>query len=435
MKRLVDSRIHTHPLVSRFRTEDYLLSFILVTRARLMVDERSLLLEEDDQPGLRSPTYFDDGLGTSIVFGGDFAPYKQRTDLTLAGRAQVPGGRRANALVVTLGLGAWRKSLDIIGDQSWTRGLEVGVSTPEPFETMQLRLENAFGGIGSAYNPWGKGFGRLAEEPGATLPACNVHPAGERHARWDAQITPAGLGPLPETTLPRAALRGTYDEAWSYKRSPLPPEDFRWEFYNAAPPDQQFFPYLQGDETLHFENLHPDHPVFTTTLPGFRLRLLLRRNGQARAPQIEEIKTVLDSVHVDTDAMTIDLGWRAVTKTSHPEAEDISHYYVGMEALDEPAKPLVDHVRAFELFIDPPPPSPPPPPPPPEPDDEERAEGELEIVTTLKNTVRELSLPDALKGAVDKATTSREINKLLDDAMNLFEQGLAKARSGQAPPK
>jgi len=324
-----DPRIQVYPLVSRFRSEDYLLTLILATRAQLVMDAPATLLEADAQPGLRPAKYFDDGIGTSPVFPGDFAPFKPRTDVTLLGSAHVPDGGAARSLTVTFGVGAWRKSLIVVGDSDWVRGAEVTATEPEPFTRMALRLENAFGGIKSPYNPWGKGFGEPAETIGARLPACNIHPMEQRHTLRDVAVQPAGFGPRAEMVLPRAALRGTFDETWLYKRNPLPPLDFKWEFYNAAPEDQQFFPYLLGDEPLTFENLHPDYPVFTSLLPGFRLRVQLRRLGA----EIEELTTVLDSVHVDADAMVVDLGWRGVTSTADEKASDISDYDVAMEAV------------------------------------------------------------------------------------------------------
>ena len=351
MKLRVDPPIQAYPLVSRFRTEDCLLSLILVARAQLVMEAPAIPLAEARQPGPRPAKYFADGMGTSPLYAGDFAPFKPRTDVTLLGSAYVPGGREARSLVVTFGVGGWRKSLTIVGNSSWVDGLPDAVSEPEPFGRLSLRLENAYGGIKSPYNPWGKGFGEPGDAQSAPLAACNIHPIDQRIRGRDAEIPPAGFGPLAEMTLPRSALRGTFDDLWLYKRHPLPPDDFKWEFYNAAPEDQQFFPYLRGDEPLHLENLHPDYPVFAGALPGFRPRVLLRRSGPQVPPRIDEIKTVLDSVHVDADTMLVDLGWRACTAIADEEAAEVTHCYVVTEPVQAPPKPSADLVADCERWI------------------------------------------------------------------------------------
>lgn len=418
--------------VTRMRSTDYLFTIVTVLRLRLIPDGTCMILPEDEQPGARLPEYFDDGLGASPIFAGDYAPFKPRTDVTLMGRGYAPQGRRTTTLQVTFGVDNWRKSLDIIGDRLWLWDTKLDLSAPEPFESVALRMENAFGGVGSTYNPWGKGFGKIGELDDLTLPACNIHPEGVHHVRWDSDIPAAGFGPLPADFLPRSALRGTYDEAWLFKRNPLPPEDFEWGFYNSAPADQQFFPYLTGDETFYFENLHPKYARFTSQMHDQRVRIIVRRrldsDGQI---QFEELRSVLDSVHIDTDRMTVDLAWRAVASTLDPEAADITHCYIATEPLAEMAKPLSSHVTAFEDLLRPRPRTPPPAPPEPPPQStEDLAENELEAVAALKNMVRELPLPPKLKDAVEDADTSTEINSLLDEALEAYQ----KVTGNKIPP-
>jgi hypothetical protein len=408
MKHSVEAPVTTFEIVTRFRPTDYLLTIICTMRATLVANDACQPWAKADQPPARAAKTFDDGIGNSPTFGGDYAPYKPRTDVTLMGSGYVPGGRKATALQVTFGVGAWRKSLDIVGDQLWVRALNVALSPPKPFASMQLRFENAFGGIGSPYNPWGKGFGVLGETPGSMLAACNIHPAQGRHARWDSKVAPAGFGPLPEDMAPRLALRGTYDEVWLYKRRPLPPEDFDWGFYNAAPMDQQFSPYLIGDEQLFFENLHPRLPQFSSRLPGLRLRILIRRVVPGRAAaQIEELHAVLDSVHVDMDTMTVDLAWHAATSTGDEDASDVTHSYVVSEALEDPPRPLAALVAAFEALLAPQPPPATAPLPRPAPEQMEAPEPAL--LRALQAQLGALPLSAAFKAALAAARTPGEV--------------------------
>ena len=411
--------------VTRMRAEDYLLTVLAVIRLRLVPNGQSRPIEDDEeQPGPRSREYFDDGLGPSPRYGGDYAPFKPRTDVTLMGSAHVPQGNRARQLRATFGMENWRKHIDIVGDRVLHRDVDIHLTQPALFSSISLRLDNAFGGLSSPYNPWGKGFGEFNAAGGDEFPVCNLHPEGETQVRWDEDQMPAGFGPLPEDMLPRIKLRGSYNEHWLRNRNPLPPLDFDWAFYNAAPPDQQFLPYLLGNETFYFENLHPQFSRMTTRLWGQRLRVLLRREtGPKARPGVEylEIKAPLDSVHVDTEAMTIDLAWRAVTSAQHPEAREFTHCHIATEAVDREPAPLADHVAMFEARLngnD----LPPPPPPPPPPAEADAAAGQEELdeeaMATIQNMVKELELPAELKDAVAKAKTPPEAIRILETAVN-----------------
>jgi hypothetical protein len=400
--------------VERFRREDYLLSVICVMRARLVVNGVCAPLADADQPGPQRVRAFDDGLGISPRFGGDLAPYKPRTDVTLTGSGYVPRGGAATSLRVTLGVGDWRKSLDIIGDHSWLRAETVEATPARSFQSMPLRFENAFGGLGSPYNPWGKGFGTLGDERGAQLPIANIHPDGTRHARWDMAVAPAGFGPLPEAYLPRSMFRGTHDLAWLHKRNPLPPEDFDWAFYNVAPQDQQFLPYLRGDETLFLENLHPTEPRFTAMLPGLRPRILIRRTlPGAGQTQIEELPANFDSLHVDTDAMTVDLAWRAVARTLDQKGADVTQCYVELDKLADGPRPLAEHVAAFEALVNPPPPEPAPEPPPAPPPPDESGDVERKLTQELRAQLAPLPLSPEFQAVLATAATSADIQAAL----------------------
>jgi hypothetical protein len=415
--------------ISRMRSEDYLLTIVCVLRLKLVIDGRCQALGPKLQPGPQKTANFDDGVGNSPRYGGDFAPYKPRTDVTLMGHGYCPGGHKLNKLRVTLGVDEWRKSLDLVGSQDLVRNRTIELTLSEPFTSMALRMENAFGGLDSPFNPWGKGYGHLDTKPGSKIAACNIHPAGMDHVKWDEKIPASAFGPLPANRPPRLPLRGTYDKAWLYRRNPLPPLDFDWSFYNVAPADQQFTPFLLGNETLYFEHLHPVKQTFTTALPGLRHRMLLRRElpGQAE-PQIEEAHPVLDSVHVDMDAMTIDLAWRAVARTPDKEGRDVTHCYVATESMDDKAPPWSEHVAAFAAEVNPPVIRPTPPPSPPGPTEEEKSEDETEALETLRAAVMELPFDAEFKDAVQQAKTSAKIKSLIEAEAKKAQEYLAKLK-------
>ncbi|GAB0114863.1 DUF2169 family type VI secretion system accessory protein [Acidisoma sp. C75] len=426
--------------VTRARAEDYMLTVVYVARARIVPHGACLPLPPEKQPGVQKSKNFEDGLGNSPRFAGDFIPFKPRTDVTLAGSAHAPRGSRTTRLDVTLGVGAWRKSLTVIGNRAWHRGAQnaVELSPPEPFSAMQIRLEHAYGGIDSPINPWGKGYGRMEEKPGAEFAACNIHPVNEFRSKWNLAIPPDTFGPLSPEFPPRLALRGTYDKTWLYKRSPLPPLDFDWGHYNAAPADQQFDPYLRGDELLSFENLHPDHPSFTARLPGLRARIFLRREvDEQRNSWYEEVPARLDSVHLDTDAMTVDLAWRAVCSTADEAASDVRHGYVAEESLAEEPAPAHVHIDAFRRKLEGEPPAPPPALPLVPPEDPERPEPEEMVMQGMRDLVESKPFPPEFKAAMAKAKSSEEMLALLraegDRTLKVLQDAVAAVQRGAMP--
>ena len=401
------------PRITKFRAADHLLSVSIVVRAALVPNGTCTLLPKKQQPGIRKSAGFADDIGNSPCYGGDLAPFKPRTDFTVNAVGYAPGGGRTSLLRVSIGCGEWRKSLDLTGDRLWQRGARVELSEAASFARMPIRLEHAFGGKTSPFNPWGKGFGSLKEEPGAKLAAANIHPTGAHTLRWDQQTEPAGFGPLSAATQPRLGLRGRHEGGWA-QQGGMPPKDFDWGYYNVAPLDQQFRPYWRGDETLFFENLHPGMPQFTSELPGLRPRLLIRKTAE-NEPQalFEELHPVLDSVHVDTEAMTVDLGWRAVMSVADDRAASVTHCMLSVEQLSEPPKPLADLVAAFQAKLAPRRLAVPPLPAPPAPD----PEADRKMADSLKEALKDVPLPPELGAAIQAESSGARIKRMLDDAL------------------
>ncbi|GAB0115804.1 DUF2169 family type VI secretion system accessory protein [Acidisoma sp. C75] len=425
MRHFFNAPLQVTSSLSQFRREDYLLTLVAKASLDLAINGECGLAARERQAGISGPLAFADEIGTSLRYGGDHAPFKPRTDVTLLGRAFARDGGYATALTVTFGIGAWRKSLRVFGDRAYRRQIELELSQPIPFHAMPLRLEYAFGGPGSPFNPWGKGYGGFRAKPGETLPVANIHPAEEQQLRWDSPARPAGFGPLPEQLQPRARLAGTHDEAWLYRRNPLPPEDFDFGFHNSAPEDQQFSPYLSGGETLYFENLHPTYASFTSTLPDLVLRLFINRSRALPLhAHLDELDAPLDTLHIDLDAMRVDLVWRATVATPFADGRDVTDCYVALE----PRRlrlPRERHALQFErLILGPPVPPPPPLPTPEAAAAAPSAESEALHVAAFKQQMAGLPLAPALRAALAACTTMAAIERLFEAELLRFAKGL-----------
>src|SRR5690606_31783887 len=128
---------------------------------------------------------------------------------------------------VSLALGQSTHKMLVIGERRWTKGLHATV--PEPFVTMPITYEHAYGGITMfggapvAYpdNPDGRGFiCEAAAVEGTLLP--NIEDPAQRIQAWTDRQTPMGWAPIPDQT--GVHLRRSIEvldlDAYSYRFTP-----------------------------------------------------------------------------------------------------------------------------------------------------------------------------------------------------------------------
>jgi hypothetical protein len=233
----------------------------------------------------------------TIRFESDLVPFKPRTDVVLAGRAYAPGGKPVPQLVAGLRVGELRYGVAVFGDRTWQwRGVAPPtISDAEPFTSMDLVYERAFGGIdgpGSMYckeNLVGTGFiGKKTRERVNGLRLPNLEDPRDVIRAWDHHPRPVGLGFYGRGWMPRLAYAGTYDEKYLKERHPLPPADFSYRFFNGAHPDLQVEGYLRGDEEVVLVNVCPHDPDVRFRLPGIVPRITVSRWTVPPEPWIEE---------------------------------------------------------------------------------------------------------------------------------------------------
>jgi hypothetical protein len=220
----------------------------------------------------------------SAILECDMVPFKPRTDIVLLGRAYSPGGRPAKALDAVLSVGKLQKTIRVIGNRTWGFGAMGPVpSQPEPFETMDLVYERAYGGTDQlggevfALNRIGCGF--FAKEDresleGAPLP--NLTEPGQEMPRLRDRPDPVGFAFYPRSNAPRLQYLGTIDDEWSRSIAPELPRNFNPAFYNGAHPSLQLEGYLQGNEQVEIRNLTPEGSL-RFTLPGVRPSVRIRK--------------------------------------------------------------------------------------------------------------------------------------------------------------
>lgn len=295
-----------------------------------------------------------------LLYASDFADFKIGAEILV--RASCYPATPSDKSTVEVRLGDWSKELQVLGTHIWLDRIAGGhTSDIQPFGHMAVDYAHAYGGPDFAANPVGKGHERresqdddsdeayapprsARSEVMASKQASNIrYPKGERLR--DGQ--PAGFGPInPQWPYRLSKLGAAYDDHWRRYRAPYYPEDFDWRYFHAAPADQQFPGYLDGDETLTLINLHPKTSKLRTQLPAKRLRLfVLDAQEQAR-----EVPMHLDTVFADVDDEALYLTWRGLSPAQQADLSDIQYGYLAMEELAEPPAPAETYEALLRKF-------------------------------------------------------------------------------------
>jgi hypothetical protein len=139
-------------------------------------------------------------------------------------------------------------------------------------------------------------------------PGLTVAQMAEQARRY--RHRPAGFGPLGRAWTPRIQLAGRYDQHWLDERWPGLPQDFDMGYWCAAPADQQIeFPepdaYIELGNLIDPQMCPSGHAVIP--LPGHVASVLFH----TAAGLLLGGPCVIDTLAVDTDAMTLAVVWRA----------------------------------------------------------------------------------------------------------------------------
>lgn len=221
----------------------------------------------------------------SVRLEAEMAPFKPRADIIVVGQAHAPKQRQVTALKVSVRVGGISKQVVVVGNRFWKRSLlgEPSISDLEPFTTMDLVADRAFGGWGKRdwclENPIGRGF---IDKPGskavAGLPLPNLEDPANPIVAWHTKPHPTGLGVYGRDAMPRLAYAGRYPQDYEPVETDDPsfPPGFRLDFFNAAHRDLQVEGYLMGDEEVELVNLCPEGRL-CFSLPGIRPKIQVQR--------------------------------------------------------------------------------------------------------------------------------------------------------------
>lgn len=282
------------------------------------------LLEEVDLWG-----FVPDELGKDAAIDAGFP--KSKAEYLVHGSAFVPGGASQETCPITVKVGDLEKTLYIVGDRFW-KGKQQ--SKPQPFTSMPISWELAYGGEGYEKNPSGKGFASVETEHGPIQFLPNIETPGRMITKPTQQPEPAGLGPIDITWPQRFSKVGTYDLNWLKELFPGFASDIDWTIHNMSPEDQQQDEPFVGIEPLRFDNMHPSFPSLEGRLPGYKARAFVTqlKGGEEAFLEVPmRLMTVWLFPHV-VKGILVFQGW---IRTSEDDAADIAHLMIAAENLGQ----------------------------------------------------------------------------------------------------
>ncbi|MDB4984827.1 MAG: hypothetical protein JWN04_5 [Myxococcaceae bacterium] len=336
-------------------------------------------------------------LGAAPRYESDYAYVKPAADVTVVGHFHAPEGKPVKASEVSVSVNERKLKLAVLGRRRWLgSGPLPGPGQAEPFSTLALRWEHAFGGPAHPTNPVGSGYVAPAAQVGQMFKLRDfvAQPLElPRIERFEQSVTnveqpgaPLCFAPRARTWPGRATWIGTVDERWQKTRWPWFPDDFDARYFQAAAPELQFPDYLRGDETLRFSNMHPSIALYETRLPGLRaIAAVQRLDAATGALRTEAVPMRLDTLWVDMDAQVAQLVWRGSCACRDADSSDILYAWTDLESVATELSDaevaaraeqgiLRDEAQWVVAPIEPPPAPPPAPEPEPEP-----APDELEL--------------------------------------------------------
>lgn len=270
---------------------------------------------------------------------------KERGVFGVAGSAHAASGQPVAAMAVRARVGALQKTLHVHGDRHWDRQAVWRISPARPFVSMPVTLSRAFGGAGWPENPQGRGwFAGSEPTPGLALPNIELPdaPIVTPHDRPAV----ASFSVLPGAAPSRMAWLGRFDDTWQRERFPWVPDDTDPRWFDAVPSDQGMDAFWQGNETWEVHGMHPERPAVSGKLPGFRPRLLVRRqpaggrNAQTDATSlISEVRLDLDTVWLFPNEQRVMVMYRAAIPVSSEDAADVAALGLFTEVQTQAATP------------------------------------------------------------------------------------------------
>jgi uncharacterized protein YjbI with pentapeptide repeats len=299
------------------------------------------LLEQDLWPKLG------EALGDNIL---DMGMPKPNGEVVLYANFYAPEGKPITAGRAVLQCGAVDKELAVIGERYW-RPL-IGPTAPEPFTTLPLSYEFAFGDASYNRNTRGKGIAEVDYFGEPRVPLPNIEHPDKLVSSSGERPEPAGFAPLDIMWQQRLKRSGTFDHKWIEQVAPGYPLDIDWNYFNCAPEDQWVEAFWQGNESYRLYNMHPDKAVIQGELPNFRARAFILPKGD-ESTGLKEVEQRLETIYFFPEQDMGVLLWRGVVEVKEDDLSDIDALISAFEHADSEPRPLDHYQQSYRNREDP----------------------------------------------------------------------------------
>jgi uncharacterized protein YjbI with pentapeptide repeats len=263
-------------------------------------------------------------------------------EVLVAGSCYASDGAPVAVSAVRVQLGTVDKRLAVFGNRKWKLGVP---TAPEPFLSMPIDWQHAFGGTGHAANPYGIGLASIETSEGAVHPLANVEDPKRLVVAPGDRPAPSSFGAMDLTFPQRMALAGTYDRAWLENGFPGLAADLDPAFFCAAPADQRVSGFFAGDETFVVENMHPAKKRQEGALPNGTLRLFVQQRSKEK--ELVEVPTKLDTVRLFPAVERGVLIFRGVIQVEEDDAADVIAILAAVDDRAAP-RPASHFIEVFE---------------------------------------------------------------------------------------
>lgn len=286
----------------------------LIVKASFNIGSQWTLLDKQ-LPPVAADIYWTEPEKSSLKAASDFHLGKPSTDIIVTGLACAPEGKQTRQLDVSATVGQVRKTIRVLGDREWQNGQ---ITEPQPFQSMPLVYEKAFGGLhevdgdilsGELRNPVGTGYaGKRTQKdmngmalPNLENPAQLIQQAGD-------MPDPVCFSYVSPAWRPRASFAGTYDDNWQKNRAPYLPDDFDKRFFNMAHPDLIYPGFLTGGEPVHISGMHPKGDL-QFHIPQVRLASKVTVSNRIESPRFD-----METVIIEPNQLQLSMVWKAAMR-------------------------------------------------------------------------------------------------------------------------
>lgn len=324
---------------------------------------------------------------------------KPRGEFLVYGACYSP--KPVSGLGVNVSVGDISKTLVVMGNRHWTK---LGISDTTPFTTMPLSYKNAFGGIGYANNPIGKGF---AENADGKIELPNLEDPKNPITQKSDRPQPVGFSAYQLMWPQRMQYMGKIDENYIKDSWPHFPKGTNPEFFNTAPEDQRLNSFFRGDESFSIKNMHEKKAVQNSKLPGLRARVFVVQKLDDEQETFKELQTKAETLWLFPNHEVGALLYRSSVGIADEDYSDLDKLYAVWEDMAEEPKSLEFYFHQMMNTINPP---------------EEMPETEIEETPTeqpqdVKADIPPEEVPEVVVPPVAK--TDPELEKTMKELDNL----------------